>query len=282
MEPVRLILLSERLELAQLFLIVGPLPAFVTDIWGAPSSLQARRELVAAAAPTVQANVRVHLTAVAYIVIMGVASFRLWSVAQERGSTLRKRVQDAVFAGPRIQEPLLTSPALVTVAVFSDYACFGCRALFLQVGGGLRNLEKRHPRLIRSVSLDLPLDRECNSYLQRTVHAKACAAAVAGRLGRSFADSVDTDLWLFNLQSRFGIELERELDSRGLHASFRRDYTRLLDAVRSDVHLAERLGVQSTPAAFVNGVRVPAVSGETLRLAVNLELERHGSSIRLP
>jgi uncharacterized membrane protein len=145
--------------------------------------------------------------------------------------------------------------APIRITVFLDYQCGPCRyvarVLAPLVGRPGVAITWRH----------LPHCLPCNPYLKKDLHPHACraarlAAATAGT--PAFARAHE---WLLQRGGKCAAEdIEEALPSLGitdapafwarLHAAETRQ------AVRSDVELAERLGLDSTPVVYVNGVRL--------------------------
>ena len=147
-------------------------------------------------------------------------------------------VADAPMQGPR--------DAPVTVVVFSDFECPYCN----RGRNTMADLRATFPRDVRVVWRNLPLSR----------HEHAPAAAEAAL--EAYAQGGDAAFWryhdlLFGHQDRLTRpDLEHYATLAGLDlARFRRalDEGVHADRVRNDMTLAERLGVDGTPAFFVNG-----------------------------
>ena len=150
-------------------------------------------------------------------------------------------VEGAPMLGPR--------GAPVTVVVFSDFQCPYCnRGRHI-----MADLVAAHPAQVRVVWRNLPLPR----------HAQAPAAAEAAL--EAFAQGGDTLFWryhdiVFGHQDRLArADLERYAALAGLDVARLRaalDGGAHRAALEADRALAERLGVDGTPAFFVNGTLV--------------------------
>lgn len=150
-------------------------------------------------------------------------------------------VGDAPVQGPR--------DAPVTVVVFSDFECPYCN----RGRNTMADLRATFPRDVRVVWRNLPLSRHEHA------HAAAEAALEAHAQGGDVAFWRYHDL-LFSHQDRLTRpDLEHYATLAGLDlARFRRALDEGVhgDRVRADMTLAERLGVDGTPAFFVNGTAV--------------------------
>jgi protein-disulfide isomerase len=142
--------------------------------------------------------------------------------------------------------------AAITIVVFSDFQCPYCG----RARQALHDLRAMYPDDVRVVWRDLPLSR----------HADAQLAAEAAR--EVYAQRGDDGFWRFHdllfghqdhlsrrdlegYAERVGVDLER----------FRRALDEAIheDGVHTDTVMAQRLGVDGTPAFFVNGTPLMGV-----------------------
>ncbi len=133
--------------------------------------------------------------------------------------------------------------APVTVVEFGDYQCPRCR----RAASIMRGLIERHPDLVRLVYLDFPINRSGVS--RRVAEGAACAA-------RQDAYWVYHDL-AFDRQPELDADSPRALasdlglDMEAFDACLAGSGPR--DWVRRAERQARALGVQGTPAVYVNG-----------------------------
>jgi protein-disulfide isomerase len=154
---------------------------------------------------------------------------------------------------PRVSMPVPSDGAAVLIVKFTDLQCPGCAATYFGYAPVISRYQAQYPGSVRVVTMDYPLQPECNSNVPRPIHAAACDAAVAVR----------------EVASRLG----------GVR-DFVSGYAAAMAAIRSDVALATSLRVSSTPTFFVNGVRLPnspsLPSPEQFDAIVAYELKRMG------
>lgn len=186
-------------------------------------------------------------------------------VAQGTPSSVRERIQD--FIGKQTPVTVDTSgdPAVgppdapLQVVEFSDFFCPLCRKAskmnaILQAG---------HRRDARFVFKHFPLDTTCNGAISRTLHPGACQVAVASECAhqqgkfRLFHDRIFEKGRGYKLDSfleeagRLGLDVER---FKGCMSSGEG-----LEAVTRDIAEAARLGINSTPVYFINGIRIDGI-----------------------
>jgi uncharacterized membrane protein len=164
-------------------------------------------------------------------------------------------------AQPRVDLGVPSDGAQVVVVKFNDYQCPACRQAHIAYKGIQQKYAESHPGQVAFISLDYPLEAECN---QGGIHASACEAAVAVRLARAKDRGPEMEEWLFANQDT----LTRDRVKEGLNevaqvTDFDARYAEILTAVRADAQLGQKLQISGTPTFFINGIRI----GSTLRPA---------------
>jgi protein-disulfide isomerase/uncharacterized membrane protein len=154
------------------------------------------------------------------------------------------------------------SDAKNTVVVFSDFQCSNCR-MFDQFAQRMVNLGMP----VRVVFKHFPMSRACNPHISETLHSRACNFASAVESARSSArhdlskmlkfhhriyDIADASALSTNALMRLANELE--LDASNIEYNFKSDVVQ--PKIKADIELGHQLGVEGTPAIFVNGQRV--------------------------
>ncbi len=165
-----------------------------------------------------------------------------------------------------------TPGAPIQIVEFADFECPGCRRLYF----ALSELLQSYPGQYQLVFRNYPLDHRCNPGITKEFHRSACAAALfsrcAGEQGK-YWESLD---WLFSLpELEDGLSLEDvqsilvtkgpqelELDPEGLGECMASD--RQAKKIRDDIAIADQLGLESTPAFWINGKRFPRPTVEGL------------------
>jgi protein-disulfide isomerase len=137
--------------------------------------------------------------------------------------------------------------------------------------GILAKYEAEHPGVFVYESHDFPLESECGA---GGSHGMACEAAAAVRMARARNKDRELEAWLFDHQS---FDMTRDDVKKGLQevaqvSDFDTQYPKVIDAVRADSQLGQRLGVSSTPTFYVNGIKLgslrPAYFDATIRYAL--------------
>jgi uncharacterized membrane protein/predicted DsbA family dithiol-disulfide isomerase len=171
-----------------------------------------------------------------------------------------------------------SASAPVRMVVFSSFQCPACKS-FVEL---MRDVRRRYPDQVSIVFKHFPLGRECNPILKREMQPRACAAAFAAEAAlqqnvfwqyhdRLFASSLlASEQILTDAAKETGIDLAKwESDRRSPAVKLK---------VASDVSLGTALGVEATPAVFINGKRLTYLSRRMVGLVISRELSRFASS----
>ena len=165
--------------------------------------------------------------------------------------------------------------ARVVIVKFNDYQCPPCRMTWEQYKPVIAKYAAQHPGQVKYVSLDYPLEGECNANTPGAGHLAACEAAVAVRLARARGRADAMEEWLFANQPQLTPDLVRQgARSVGGITDFDARYATTLEAVKADIAMGAALKVKGTPTFFINGRRVPIIKPEFFDAAIAYELKR--------
>jgi len=173
-----------------------------------------------------------------------------------------------------IPEEIPTAPVLVLK--FNDYQCPPCRAFEKDHRPIFDKLSQDHPGKLRLITLDYPLEPECNPYVTQAIHSAACEAAVAMRLAdeRGSAAAMETWLWA-NQETLSSDSVTRAARDVGGISDFSARYASEVAKLRQSVELGHRLGVKGTPTIVINGKTVPFGMNDNFEAALLFELRDH-------
>ena len=144
--------------------------------------------------------------------------------------------------------------ARVVVVKFNDYQCPACRATYFAYKGLKEKWESQSNGQVRFISVDYPLESECNT---GGIHGAACEAAAAVRMARAKNRAEAMEEWLFDNQPR----LTRDVVEEGVRevaqvTDFDEQYPKMLELVRADAQKGQKVQIQGTPTFFINGIRI--------------------------
>ena len=178
-------------------------------------------------------------------------------------------------AQPRVDLPVPREGAQVLVLKFNDYQCPSCARSHFLYAPIFARYASSHPGAVRQVSVDYPLDPECNEQTPFARHMGACEAAVAVRLARRGGRGDEMARWLYENQATMSRETVREglAEVAGM-TDFDAMYDTVLEEVRADIAMGPLIGIEATPTYVVNGVVInAALPPNILDAAIALELE---------
>ena len=168
-------------------------------------------------------------------------------------------------------QPVKGNPkAGVTIVEFTDFECPSCA----RQHPVLERLVSEFGDRVRLVVRDFPLSQHANA-------RKAAEAAEAAREQGKYWEYVNV---LFRNQSALGIEKLRQyaadlgLDRARFDASL--DSGKFAENVQRDVMDGRKLGVNGTPALYVNGRRVSDNSYESLKSTIEAVLKPEAAVVR--
>ena len=167
---------------------------------------------------------------------------------------------DRWWAGqPRVEPPVAASEGTVLVVMFTDYQCPACARAHAGYEPIFERYERSRPGAVRLVTLDFPLDPQCNPHVPAGPHDAACAAAAAVRLARRAggAEAAALQRWLYANQDALTPErIAAALRDIAGIGDFAARYDEAVAEVAADIAAGAALPVEATPTFVVNGVLV--------------------------
>jgi predicted DsbA family dithiol-disulfide isomerase len=156
----------------------------------------------------------------------------------------------------------------------SDFLCPYCKNLERNLSSVLSECGARVDKRF----VHFPLDKSCNRFVSRDMHPGACRLAEASECARLQGKFPGFASKLFEVAPRtddalMALALELELDAVAFKGCL--DTHQTLGRVRTDIELAHRLGVRSTPTFYLNGRRLEgALSPERLQREIAIALDK--------
>jgi uncharacterized membrane protein/protein-disulfide isomerase len=178
---------------------------------------------------------------------------------------------------PTVPEAMPQGDVKVLLLKFNDYQCPSCRQAYMLYNDIITKYEAAYPGVFRYESRDFPLEPECGA---GGVHGAACEAAVAVRLAREKNLDKKLEAVLFDRQSmsmtRDDVKaVLREVTSIS-DAEFDSRYPKLLEEVREDVQLGQKVGVSGTPTFFINGIKLGGFRPAAFDAVIAYQLKKAG------
>ncbi len=179
---------------------------------------------------------------------------------------------------PRVTVPVPADNAAVLIVKFTDFQCPSCGASYVTDRPIFSKYEGQFPGQIKFVSMDYPLQPECNPNVPRPIHLAACDAAVSYELSKRKGRADALEEYFYTHQAEITPATVREMARQyGGVTDFQSGYARALDKVKSDIALGRLLGVHVTPTFFINGVKVEGgLQPKVMDMAIAYELKKAG------
>jgi protein-disulfide isomerase len=178
---------------------------------------------------------------------------------------------------PKVPEALPQGDVKVLLLKFNDYQCPSCRQAYILYNDIITKYEKAYPGVFRYESRDFPLEAECGA---GGVHAAACEAAVAVRLAKEKNLDKQLEATLFDRQSmsmtRDDVKAVLREVTKISDSEFDSRYPQMLEAVKLDVQLGQKVGVSGTPTFFINGIRLGGFRPAAFDAVIAYELKKAG------
>ena len=181
-------------------------------------------------------------------------------------------------AAPREEVGIAADGAKVVIVKFNDYQCPACAEAHRMYTPIIKELQAANPGQIKSMTMDYPLEPECNANVGRELHAAACEAAAAVRILRPLDKAEEMEDWLYNNQGAMTPDTVRAAAQRIAGVTdFAARYPDVIRGVQRDVAAGGALRVGSTPTYFINGVRIAGqlIPPGWFRRAIELELQKN-------
>ncbi len=185
---------------------------------------------------------------------------------------------------PRVEPPIAELEASVVVVMFTDYQCPACARAYASYEPIFARYEASRPGAVRLVTMDFPLDPQCNPHAPAGPHDAACEAAAAVRLARraGSAQAAALQRWLYVNQETLTPErIAAALRDIAGVEDFAAGYDEALAEVAADIAAGAALPVEATPTFVVNGVLVRGgLAPAFFERAIARELARLGNGPR--
>jgi protein-disulfide isomerase len=176
-----------------------------------------------------------------------------------------------------VESPVVAANGRIVVVKFTDYQCPACAQTDVLYEPIFAKFAVTHPGMVQLVTMDYPLDPECNEFTPNGSHQSACEAAAAVRLagGVGSVEVARMQEWLYANQEAMTREavIAALRDIAGVD-NFDARYAATVEEVKSDIRAGAALPVEATPTFVINGVLVKGgLAPEFFERAIARELE---------
>ena len=164
--------------------------------------------------------------------------------------------------------------AEIVMLEFSDFQCPSCKRMNLT----LKSLIKSYGNQILLVYKNFPLDNKCNPSMPGPMHQLACDMATLARCAGQYGKFWQYhDLVFDNQQSASPALLRSWAKEVGLNDEQIKtclSSKSIIDKIRDDIQIANKLGVNSTPTFYINGYKFVGRGANALKLEIDKILNR--------
>jgi len=178
---------------------------------------------------------------------------------------------------PKVADVMPQGNVKVLLIKFNDYQCPSCRQAYILYKDIIAKYEAAYPGVFVYENRDYPLETECGA---GGVHGAACEAAVAVRLAKEKNLDKQLEATLFDRQSMSmtGDDVKKALQevTKITPSEFDSRYQKVLESVRQDVQLGQKVGVTGTPTYFINGIRLGGFRPAAFDAVIAYELKKAG------
>jgi protein-disulfide isomerase/uncharacterized membrane protein len=224
------------------------------------------------------------------VIVIGFQTYKTQFAAPPNLSSSKGSKELPTLAKDRQEIPLSTSAysglgedyrkgsdeASVVIHEFADFQCPACQ----QASKTLGDLYKEFGNKILVVFRNYPLDGSCNSGITSQMHPYACQAALLTRCAGQYGKFWQAHDMVFEKQFEISDESLSQwaTESLGLTPdqwTTCKNSPDILNKIREDVALGNKLGVDSTPSIFINGKKVLGRRDyDSLRILIEQELSQ--------
>jgi len=145
--------------------------------------------------------------------------------------------------------------AKVIVHEFVDFQCPGCAVLATTI----KELKVKYGSRVLFVFRNYPLDQSCNQNIHGRMHEHSCAIAAMARCAGQYGKFWEYAEMAFAKQSEASgenaVKWAKAVGVSSYAIEVCRKSQDLVNKLKDDVAVADKLGVTGTPSLFINGVR---------------------------
>ena len=173
--------------------------------------------------------------------------------------------------------PYANDGAKVLIVEFADFQCPHCRQMYIPYQPILNKYLAEHPNDVKFIFKTWPINSNCNASVPGINFVASCDASAAYVMSKAAGTAEKLKDWFFVHQEELSPSTVRRVASEiGRIADFDAQYPNAIKEVKADAAVGSSLGVNSTPAFFVNGKRIPGggLPPQHFDYLIDLELKK--------
>ena len=176
--------------------------------------------------------------------------------------------------------PYANDGAKVQIVEFADFQCPHCRQMYFAYKPILDKYLAEHPNDVKLIFKTWPINANCNAGVPAINFAASCDASAAFLMAKPKGTDEKLKDWFFVHQEELSpATIRRAAADIGKVTDFDAQYAKMIPDVKTDAAAGTALGVNGTPAFFINGRRIPGagVPPQYFSEIIELELRRAGT-----
>ena len=173
--------------------------------------------------------------------------------------------------------PFANDGAKVLIVEFADFQCPHCKQMYLAYKPILDRVLAQNAKDVKFIFKTWPISSKCNPNVPGINFPATCEASAAYQMAKANGSDEKMKDWFFVNQEQITAATARKVASEMAGVKdFEAEYSKVIGQVRTDASIGTALGVNSTPAFFVNGKRIPGggMPPQYFEALIDLELKR--------
>jgi len=173
--------------------------------------------------------------------------------------------------------PYPADGAKVQIVEFADFQCPHCRQMYFSYKPILDRYLAEHPNDVKFVFKNWPINSRCNPTIPGINFPDSCNASAAYLMAKQKGAGEKMKDWLFAHQAELTAStIKRAAADIGQVPDFDAQYPNVLTEIQADAKAGTAIGVNGTPAFFINGRRIPGagVAPQLFDTLIDLELKK--------
>jgi protein-disulfide isomerase len=173
--------------------------------------------------------------------------------------------------------PYANDGAKVLIVEFADFQCPHCKQMYLAYKPILERKLAEHSKDLKFIFKTWPISSKCNPTVPGINFPATCEASAAYQMAKKNGSDEKIKDWFFTHQEEISPATVKRVASEIAGVTdFDAEYQKVIGQVRTDASIGTSIGVNSTPAFFVNGKRIPGggMPPQYFEALLDLELKK--------
>jgi uncharacterized membrane protein len=173
--------------------------------------------------------------------------------------------------------PYANDGAKVQIVEFADFQCPHCKQMYFAYKPILDKYLAAYPNDVKFVFKNWPINSNCNPTVPGVNFPASCDASAGYLMAKQTGNADKLKDWFFVHQAELSPSVIRRATADiGKVADFDAQYPKVLPEIRADASAGAAIGVNGTPAFFINGKRIPdaGVAPQYFDTLIDLELKK--------